>query len=293
MRVLSVVAKCGPWIVMVVFVLMRPLTLVVVGSGLRSLMLGVISLACAGGGILLFRCCIGSSLTSRAFVNCDGSSSLTPHPLVLSAGGLPKGRRIADIVRNVALLPGPLHLWDSGWVGVPPVAISAEDVCLWPYSVDIFLIKFVTFLGSLHWPSAGNDLGPGGVSYVELLILCELWAGERLQFEKAVPRCRRVDRPISVSAVPFGPGIDTWLSCKLLGAMLRALCVLPGGFGRFLPCAICANYSRLRHIGWVKSGHGLTSRPRETSDVRFLDELLFSLVTLLGLGVPCCVGLCL
>ena len=31
----------------------------------------------------------------------------------------------------------------------------------------------------------------------------------------------------------------------------------------------------MRHIGWVQSGHGLTSRPRETSDIRFLDELLF------------------
>ena len=174
------------------------------------------------------------------------------------------------------MLPGPLQIWDSGWVRVPPVAVSAEDVCLRPYSVEI-LMKFVTFLGSLHWPSAGNDLGPGGVSYVELLILYELWAGERLQFEKAVPRCRRVDRSISVSAVPFGPGIDIRRSCKLLGAMLRALCALLGGLGRFIPCAIGANHSRLRHIGWVKSGHGLTSRPRETSDIRFLDELLFSL----------------
>ena len=110
-----------------------------------------------------------------------------------------------------------------------------------------------------------------------LLILYELWAGERFQFEKAVPRCRRVVRPISVSAVPFGPGIDIRRSCKLLGAMLRALCALPGGLGPFLPCAIGANHSRLRHIGWVKSGHGLTSRPCETSDIRFLDELLFSL----------------
>ena len=61
-------------------------------------------------------------------------------------------------------------------------------------------------------------------------------AGERLQFEKAVPRCKRLDRPISVSAVPFGPGIDIRRSCKLLGAMLRALGTLPGGFGRFVPC---------------------------------------------------------
>ena len=90
-------------------------------------------------------------------------------------------------------------------------------------------------MSSLHWPSDGGDLGPGGISYV---------AGERFQFEKAVPRCKRVDRPISVSAVPFGPGIDIRRSCKLLGAMLRALCLLPGGLGRFLPCNIGANHSR-------------------------------------------------
>ena len=33
-----------------------------------------------------------------------------------------------------------------------------------------------------------------------------------------------------MSAVPFGPGIDIRRSCKLLGAMLRALCALPGMF---------------------------------------------------------------
>ena len=119
---------------------------------------------------------------SRAVVNCDDSSGSAPHPLVWSAGGLPKKRRITDIVRNVALVPGPLRLLGSGWIGVPPVTITVEDVCLWPFSVDI-LIKLVSFLGSLHWPSDGGDLGPGGISNVELLILYELWAGERFQFE--------------------------------------------------------------------------------------------------------------
>ena len=32
------------------------------------------------------------------------------------------------------------------------------------------MIKWVSFLGSLHWPAHGGDLGVGGVSYVELLI---------------------------------------------------------------------------------------------------------------------------
>ena len=265
MRVLSVVARCGLWIVMVILVFGRRRVWPEVADARRNL-----SGVCRRWYpvvLILHRFFIA---VSRALVDCDDSSGLAPHPLVWSAGGLPKGRRIADVVRDVVLLPGPLHLWDSGWISVPPFAVTAEDVCLWPYSVDI-LVKLVTFLGSLHWPL----VGPGGISYVELLTLYELWAGERLQFEKAVPRCKRVDRPISVSAVPIGAGIDIRRSCEVLGAMLRALCALPGGLGRFLPCAIgtIVGYGTL--VGLIKSGQGLTSRPRETSNVRFFDELLF------------------
>ena len=54
---------------------------------------------------------------------------------------------------------------------------------------------------------------------------------------------------------------------------MRALYDLPGVVGRFMPCRI-ANHCRLRHIGWEKCGRGLTSRPRETSSVAFLNELL-------------------
>ena len=42
----------------------------------------------------------------------------------------------------------------------------------------------------------------------------------------------------------------------------------------FLPGRMGANHCRFRHIGWEKCNHGLTSRPRETSSVWFLDELL-------------------
>ena len=61
----------------------------------------------------------------------------------------------------------------------------------------------------------------------------ELWAGERLFLEKAHPRYLRPGRPISVSAVPVGPGIDIWRSCRFIGALMRSLCLLPGGLRRF------------------------------------------------------------
>ena len=70
-----------------------------------------------------------------------------------------------------------------------PIACCSEgDVAAWPFSVGL-LLKFVHFLGSLHWPCGAGDLGIGGVSYLALLILYERWAGERLVIEGAVPGC--------------------------------------------------------------------------------------------------------
>ena len=156
---------------------------------------------------------------------------------------------------------------------VPASVISADDVAHWPYTTGL-LVKWVAFLGTLHWLAGGLDLGVGGIFYVELLILYELWAGERLSLEKAHPRYLRPGRPISVSAVPFGPGIDIRRSCRFIGAPMTSLCLLPGGLGRFLPCSIFANHCRLRYVAWEKCGHGLTSRPRESSSELFLNELL-------------------
>ena len=154
-----------------------------------------------------------------------------------------------------------------------PLPISCRDIEVWPFSVGM-LVKWVSFLSSLHWPADGCSLGVGGVSHVELLILYEIWAGERLQLEKAVPRYRRPGRSISVSAIPFGPGTDIWRSCRFIGTLSRGLRDLPLGLRQFVPCDVGADHCRLRHIGWERCGHGLTSRPRESSSVEFLDKLL-------------------
>ena len=100
---------------------------------------------------------------------------------------------------------------------------------------------------------------------MELLILFQLWAGERLDLEKAVPRYRRPGCSISVSAVPFGPGTDIWRSCGFMGSLFRGLRDLPLGLRRFVPCDIGANHCRLLHVGWERCSHGLTSRPRESA----------------------------
>ena len=130
----------------------------------------------------------------------------------------------------------------------------------------------------------------GGVSYVELLILYELWAGERLAVEKAHPRYLRPGRPISVSAVPFGPGIDMWRSCRFIGAMMRSLCMLLGGLGGVVPGSMGANHCRLHHVGWERCVMdlllGLGRVPLELSWV----SSCCCFNTLLGLPVRCLMG---
>ena len=200
--------------------------------------------------------------TSRAVVNHDDRDGTAPDPLVWSAGALPKRRRLVHAVRDRAFLPGPPGIWDSEWFHVPASAICAEDTAHWPYTPGL-LVKWVAFLGTLHWPAGGLDLGVGGISYVELLILYALWVGERLSLEKS-----------SSSFISRQPGINIWRSCRFVGALMRSLCLLLGGLRRFVPCSIGANHCRLRHIGWENCGHGLTSRPRESASELFLNELL-------------------
>ena len=147
---------------------------------------------------------------SRAVVNYDGNDGTALDLLVWSAGALPKRCRLVHAVRDRAMLH--FLFWDSDLIGVPVSFISADDVAHWPKTTGL-LVKWVAFLGYLHCPAGGRHLGVGGISYVELLILCELWAGERLYLEKAHPRYLR-----PVSAAPFGPGIDILRSCRFIGA---------------------------------------------------------------------------
>ena len=143
-------------------------------------------------GILLFVIFIVFFVAiARAVVNHDDSGGTAPNPLVWSAGSLPKRRRDVDAVRNFAFLPGPVDIWSGDWVSSAVSCITVEDVGVWLYSVSL-LVKMSAFLGTLHWPAGAVGLGVGGVSFVEMLILYELWAGERLCLESAVPKHRRV-----------------------------------------------------------------------------------------------------
>ena len=93
-------------------------------------------------------------------------------------------------------------------------------------------------------------MGHFGVSFLELLILFEQWAGHRLLSEK-------VTRPHVLPSVPVSEGIEIRHGCQFLSSLVRALDKLPGGIGRFLPCTLGTHLSRLRHVGWNQCFHGL------------------------------------
>ena len=212
---------------------------------------------------------------SRAALNYEWFGGTALDPMVRSAGSLPKRRRTVHTVRDLALLPGPPALWVGEWVASPSVAVGSDDVAQWPYTLGL-LVKWVSFLGSAHWPAHGGDLGVGGISYVELLILYELWAGERLVLWRKLTLATIFVQGVQFQCrlFLFGPGIDIWRSCRFIGAMMRSLCLLPGGLGRFVPCSIGSNHCRLRHLVWERCCHGLTSRPRESASSSFWDQLL-------------------
>ena len=94
---------------------------------------------------------------SSAVVNHNGNEGTAPDPVVWSAGALPKWRRLVHAVRDLAMLPGPPAIWLGEWVAGPAVVFGAEDVAQWPYTPGL-LVKWVAFLGSLHWPAGVSTL---------------------------------------------------------------------------------------------------------------------------------------
>ena len=235
----------------VMTLLIRLLILVDGGSVLLSLMLVVTCLGFVVAGTLLFLTFIDSSLPF--LVQLSIKMVVRVLLLILWYGLLVlvlKGVGWFMLFGTGYSCPGQLAFGiRSGFMFLH--LLSVLMMLLIGLTPLVFWLSGLPFLRSLHWPVGGLDLGVGGVSYAEFLILYELLAGERLSLEKACPRFLGPGRPISVSAVPFGPGIDIWRSCRFIGAMMRSLCLLPGGLRRFVPCSIGANHCRLRQSYWV------------------------------------------
>ena len=89
------------------------------------------------------------------------------------------------LIVDHATLPGPPGFLSSTWFTLYPLPVTPDDVAVWPYSVDILLVVS-SFLASLHWPQGASDLGKFGISYLELLLMFEVFTGHRLLTEKTV-----------------------------------------------------------------------------------------------------------
>ena len=160
---------------------------------------------------------------ARVSVNHDGKGGTAPDPLVWDKGSKPKARKLAIRVNvDLASLPGPPGFLNNDWVQVHAGHITSADISAWPYSVGI-LVRFTSFLGHLHWPSGSVDMGHFGVSFLELLILFEQWAGHRLLGEKVTRPHVRAGRPISVPSVPVSEGIEIRHGCQFISSLVRAL----------------------------------------------------------------------
>ena len=212
-------------------------------------------------------------LLPRVSVNHDVKGGTAPDPLVWDQGSKPKVRKLHIRVNvDLASLPGPPGFLNSSWIQVDAGHITGADISAWPYSVGI-LVRFTSFLGTLHWPSGSVDLGHFGLSFLELLILFEQWAGHRLLSEKFTRPHVRAGRPILFPSVPVSEGIEIRHGCQFLSSLVRALAKLLGGLGRFMPCYLGSHMSRLRHVGWNQCSHGLDSRPLESCHHQCLKAL--------------------
>ena len=145
------------------------------------------------------------------------------------------------------------------------MVLSRVLMLLLGLTVSAFCANLLFFLKStLHWPSGTEDFGHFGISFLELLILFEQWAGHRLLSEKVTRSHERAHRHISISSVPVSEGIEIRQGCRFISSLIPALGKLPGGIGKLLPCGMGTHMSRLRHLGWAQCSHGLTSRPPES-----------------------------
>ena len=156
---------------------------------------------------------------ARESLNLSDGPGSVADPLVWDCSSRPKARRTGDrVVVDKVNLPGPPGFLDSTWYTVDSGPVTAADVASWPFSTNM-LVKFLTFLSTLRWPEGLKEMGKHGVSFLEMLVLFEVWLGHRLLPEKTEPISRRSGRPIFVGTPPVSEGYrygwdaNSWVVC--------------------------------------------------------------------------------
>ena len=122
-------------------------------------------------------------------------------------------RNVDRVIREFACMPGPAGFLGSRWFSVDCGPVTEGDISCWPFSVPL-LVKFTSFLSTLQWPEGLNEMGMCGVSYVEILILFEMWVGHRLLPEKTVPKPWTAGRSFKVGVAPVSDGVRIRIGCQ-------------------------------------------------------------------------------
>ena len=94
---------------------------------------------------------------ARIPVDHDPDSGTAPHPTVWSAGATAKKARFQEAVCEFAAAPGPDSLGWMGWARIAAPPLTTGDLDSWSYSSGL-LVKFSSFLGTLHWRLGEGDL---------------------------------------------------------------------------------------------------------------------------------------
>ena len=165
----------------------------------------------------------------------------------------------------------------------PRIHITAADIGRWPFFPGA-LVKLAACLRPLTWPSVVEDLGLGGFLLLSFLFFMKDGLGKDLGLSFQCLSIVGLGVLFRCRLLLFCPDSDIRNLCQYFATMMRALCCLPGGIGRFTPGRIGANHSRLRHVGWQKCCHGLSCRPLETSGEGVLSDLLVLIGYLSGSG---------
>ena len=90
-------------------------------------------------------------------------------------------------------------------------------------------------------------------------------------------RCLLTDVPVGLFQLvpPLSLRCDQIrVGCKFIGSLFRSLSCLLGGLARCIPGGIGSHLCRLRHVGWLQCGHGLSTWPLESCLPDCLDPLL-------------------
>ena len=173
-------------------------------------------------------------------------SGTAPDPLVWDQGSRPKVRKLHIRVNvDLASLPGPPGFLNSSLNQVGAGHITGADISAWPYSVGI-LVRFTSFLGTLHWPSGSVDMGHFGISFWNFLY----FLSNGLVTDCLVKRLPDLMYGLAVlfrfPLVPVSEGIEIRHGCQFISSLVGALGSCPVRLVLTCPgCVILAGISVL------------------------------------------------